>query len=101
MEAGRSPLASAAQRCRRSGCADHDHGVPLNQFALAWLRDAESVTAPIVGPHTRAHLDTAMASLGVTVDAQARAAVDAIVPPGTGSWLQAAEADARERAAAA
>jgi len=41
--------------------------VPMSQVSLAWLRQQQSVTAPIVGATKLHHLDDAVASLDVTL----------------------------------
>ncbi|QDP41165.1 aldo/keto reductase [Radiobacillus deserti] len=43
------------------------HGVPRVQIALAWLLQKDSVTAPIVGATKLSHLDSAVASLSITL----------------------------------
>jgi aryl-alcohol dehydrogenase-like predicted oxidoreductase len=70
-----------------------ESGTTLSRFALAWLRDAPGVTAPIIGPRTAEQMGDAIASLDVTVDGDQRQAVDEIVPPGTSLWLKAAVQD--------
>jgi aryl-alcohol dehydrogenase-like predicted oxidoreductase len=42
-------------------------GVPMAQVALAWVRQQEAVTAPIVGVTKPSHLDDAVASLQVNL----------------------------------
>ena len=65
------------------------HGTTLSRFALAWVRDADGVTSPIIGPRTMAQLKDALASTEVTLDAKAREAVDEIVAPQTSLWMKA------------
>lgn len=77
----------------RLGEVAAEAGTSLERFALAWLRDAPGVTAPIIGPRTQKQLDDALASLDVTVDEDARRAVDEVVPPGQGVWMSARERD--------
>ena len=48
-----------------------------------WVKDQPGVTSPIVGPRTRAQLDEALAVLERPLDDEARAACDALVPPGS------------------
>lgn len=51
------------------------------QIALAWVRQQEAVSAPIVGATKQLHLDDAIASLEVTLDADELAALqDPYVP---------------------
>lgn len=72
------------------------------QFALLWVRDQPGVTAPILGPRTLDQLTTALVTLPLSLDADARTAVDALVAPGehvsdfyntvSASWLHAGRA---------
>lgn len=48
--------------------------------ALAWLLHQPAVTAPIVGPHTVAQLDSAVQALQVKLDGTALARLDEIFP---------------------
>ncbi len=45
-----------------------DRGVPRAQVALAWVRQQQAVTAPIVGATRPHHLDDAVASLALTLE---------------------------------
>jgi aryl-alcohol dehydrogenase-like predicted oxidoreductase len=47
---------------------------------LAWLLAQPAVTAPIVGPRTREHLDAALRALDVSLDAQTLNRLDEIFP---------------------
>jgi aryl-alcohol dehydrogenase-like predicted oxidoreductase len=58
-------------------------GLTLAQLALLWVKDQPGVTAPIVGPRTRAQLDEALGVLDRSLDDEARAACDELVPPGS------------------
>lgn len=58
-------------------------GMDPASMAMAWVRTRPGVTAPIVGPRTEAHLDLALASVGIQIDAQVSAQLDEIVPPGS------------------
>ena len=57
-------------------------GLPLSQFALAWLLANPRVT-PIIGPRTAAHVLDALPAVEATLDEAALAEVDRIVPPTT------------------
>ena len=57
-------------------------GVTLAQFALAWVVEQPGVSSPIIGPRTMAQLEDNLGALDVTITAEDRAAVDALVPPG-------------------
>jgi aryl-alcohol dehydrogenase-like predicted oxidoreductase len=58
-------------------------GLTPAQLALLWLKDQPAVTAPILGPRTAAQLEDALPVLEMSLDPQAAAALDAIVPPGS------------------
>jgi len=68
-----------------------EKGVSLSHFALAWLLDNKAVTAPIIGPRTEEQLIDNLGALDVTITADDRARVDAVIPPGTsvdgGRWI--------------
>lgn len=66
---GLQPLASA------KGCT-------LSQFALAWCMNQPAITSPIIGPRTMTQLEDNLGALEVTITAEDRAQVDALVPPG-------------------
>jgi aryl-alcohol dehydrogenase-like predicted oxidoreductase len=53
------------------------------QLALRWVMDQPTVTAPIIGPRTEAHLDAALSTLGKGLDGELLANLDAIVPRGS------------------
>jgi aryl-alcohol dehydrogenase-like predicted oxidoreductase len=53
------------------------------QLALLWVKDRPEVTAPIIGPRTRAHLDDALPVMEMTLDDETSAALDVIYPPGS------------------
>jgi len=44
-----------------------ERGLPRAQIALAWLLQAEGITAPIIGATKTSHLDDAVAALDVTL----------------------------------
>lgn len=56
-------------------------GVSRAQVALAWVRQQEAVTAPIVGATKPQHLDDAVASLDLTLTAEELAALEAPYTP--------------------
>ena len=74
-----------------------ERGFTTSQLALLWVMEQPGVTAPIVGPRTLAQLDDALAVLDRSLDADARAACDALVHPGnavvdfhnTAGWVRA------------
>jgi len=56
-------------------------GVPMAQVALAWVRQQEAVTAPIVGATTLQHLTDAVASLDLALTDDELAALEAPYVP--------------------
>lgn len=63
------------------GAIAEARGVSRAQIALAWVRQKEVVTAPIVGVTRQLHLDDAIASLDVVLDADEIAALEAPYVP--------------------
>ncbi len=53
-----------------------DRGVSRAQVALAWVRQKQAVTAPIVGVTRQLHLDDAIASLDVVLNDDEMAALE-------------------------
>ena len=68
-----------------------DKGVPISQFALAWVLGHPAVTSPIIGPRTEEQLADNIEALSVKVNKDDRLRVDEIIPPGTsvdgGTWI--------------
>lgn len=60
-----------------------EKGVPLSQFALAWVVQQPGITSPIIGPRTLEQLEDALAALSIDITAEDRARIDEIIPPGT------------------
>src|SRR5215210_2156990 len=56
-------------------------GATVPQVAIAWLRDVEGVTAPIVGPRTFEQLEDLLGSVDLVLSAEERAALEAPAPP--------------------
>jgi len=56
-------------------------GVSRAQVALAWVRQQEAITAPIVGATKPLHLDDAVASLDLVLDADELASLEAPYVP--------------------
>ncbi len=56
-------------------------GVPRAQVALAWMLGQPAITAPIVGATQPHHLQDAIAALGLRLDPEARAALEAPYVP--------------------
>ena len=54
------------------------------EVALAWVRDAPGVAAPIVGARTAAQLRGSLESEGLTLPAEIRSALDEVSAPPTG-----------------
>jgi len=59
-------------------------GVPLSQFALAWLLHNPLVSSVICGPRIPEHLEDNLKAVEVTIPDDVLKAVDEIVPPATG-----------------
>ena len=59
-----------------------DRGVPLSQFALAWVMAQPGVTSPIIGPRTMEQLDDNLDAAEYTLTEEDCRAVDAVIPPG-------------------
>lgn len=57
-------------------------GCTLAQLALAWCMQQPGVTSPIIGPRTMEQVEDNLGALTVTITAEDRAAIDALVPPG-------------------
>ena len=57
-------------------------GLTTAQLALLWVKDQPGVTSPIIGPRTMAHLEEAIAVLGMTLDDADRPLFDELVHPG-------------------
>jgi aryl-alcohol dehydrogenase-like predicted oxidoreductase len=58
----------------------HSIGVHPAEVALAWLLANPAVTAPIVGPRTMEHLDSAIRAAAVTLDDDTKKKLDEIFP---------------------
>jgi aryl-alcohol dehydrogenase-like predicted oxidoreductase len=58
-------------------------GVPLSQYALAWILHNAAVTTPLLGPRTLAQLDDNLRATDVTIPPEHLTRIDALVPPGT------------------
>lgn len=57
-------------------------GVPLSQFALAWVLANPLVTAAIIGPRTLEQYEDNLKALACPVTPEDEAVVDRLVPPG-------------------
>lgn len=60
-------------------------GVPLSQYATAWLLRNEIVSAVVAGPRTLAQWQHYVAAAGLVLDAEDEALVDGLVAPGHAS----------------
>ena len=56
-------------------------GLPAAQVALAWLLHQPAVTAPIVGATKPGHIEDAVAAVGIRLDDEERAALEAPYRP--------------------
>lgn len=59
-----------------------ERGLPLSQFALAWVMAQPGVTSPIIGPRTMAQLEDNLAAAAATLTNADFEAIDQIMPPG-------------------
>ncbi|MFT5196457.1 MAG: aryl-alcohol dehydrogenase-like predicted oxidoreductase [Cellvibrionaceae bacterium] len=59
-------------------------GISAVQLAILWVKDQPGVTAPLIGPRTLAQLvDDYLPVANMSLSDEARAACDAMVPPGS------------------
>ena len=58
-------------------------GMSAAQLAVLWCKDQPGITAPLLGTRTLDHLEHLLPVLEMTLDDDARAACDALVPPGS------------------
>src|SRR3954447_8751454 len=58
-----------------------ERGATVPQVAIAWLRDVDGVTAPIVGPRTFAQLEDLLAGTDLVLTAEERGRLEAPAPP--------------------
>jgi aryl-alcohol dehydrogenase (NADP+) len=56
---------------------------PLAELAIAWTLRNPDVTSAIIGPRTRAQLDSCVRARDVALSDDEMARIDALVPPGT------------------
>jgi aryl-alcohol dehydrogenase-like predicted oxidoreductase len=73
VEANREKFAAYEDLCQKLGEEPAD-------VALAWLLHQDGVTAPIIGPRTRAQFDGAQRALGISLDADVLGRLDEIFP---------------------
>ena len=67
-----------------------DAGLSLIHLALAFVINHPAVTAAIIGPRTREHLDSQLGAADVTLSSDVLDKIDEIVPPGHNfSWVDA------------
>lgn len=59
-----------------------ERGVELSQLVVAWLMAQPGVTAPIIGPRTKQHLESYLGALDVRITSDDCERIDAVVPPG-------------------
>lgn len=74
-----------------------EYGLTPAQLALLWVKDQPTVTAPIIGPRTMAHMEDALEILEKDLTPEIAATLDEIYPPGsnfanfynTSGWMKA------------
>ena len=59
-----------------------ERGMTAAQLALLWVKDQPGITAPIIGPRTRAHLEDALPVLDMKLADADRPLFDELVHPG-------------------
>ena len=57
--------------------------MPPAQLALLWVKDQPGITAPLFGARTVEQLEQILPVLEMSLNAELRAACDALVPPGS------------------
>jgi aryl-alcohol dehydrogenase-like predicted oxidoreductase len=57
-------------------------GVPMSQFALAWVVGRPGVSSAIIGPRTLEHLEDNLSALEVEITEEEQEKIDALIPPG-------------------
>jgi aryl-alcohol dehydrogenase-like predicted oxidoreductase len=79
---GRSADTVARNRAQIEAYEDFadELGHEPGEVAIAWLLHQPGVTAPIIGPRTQEHLDSALRALDVRLDEKALARLDEIFP---------------------
>ena len=58
-----------------------EKGCSSSQMALAWVNSKPSITAPIIGPRTMAHLEDNLGAIDIEISADDHARLDAIAEP--------------------
>jgi aryl-alcohol dehydrogenase-like predicted oxidoreductase len=58
-----------------------ERGATVAQVAIAWLRDVEGVTAPIIGPRTFGQLEDLLGSVDLVLTPEERARLEDPAPP--------------------
>jgi len=75
----------------------HERHITADQLALLWLKDQPGVTAPVIGPRTMQHLESALSVLEMELDVADQKFFDELVHPGnavsdfhsTAWWMKA------------
>ena len=68
---------------RAFGKIAQEAGLSAAQLAVLWAKDQPGITAPIIGPRTVEQLEHLLPVLEMSLPGYARAACDALVPPGS------------------
>lgn len=72
----------ALQVALKVGKIAEERGMSAPQLALLWVKDQPGVTAPIVGPRTMEHLETALPVLEMNLKSADRVLFNKLVHPG-------------------
>jgi aryl-alcohol dehydrogenase-like predicted oxidoreductase len=79
---GQRVTARSVEAGRKVASLAKELGITSSQLALLWAKDQAGITAPIIGPRTRAHLDDNLAVLTMSLSDDGRRALDAVNGPG-------------------
>lgn len=73
----------ARQVAQEVAAIAQDYGMSSAELALLWTKDQAGITAPIIGPRTMAHLESALSIADKSLDPEAAARLDELCPPGS------------------
>jgi aryl-alcohol dehydrogenase-like predicted oxidoreductase len=79
-EVAREMLANHGEQLAAYEALCAERGLAPHAVALAWLLGRPAVTAPIVGPRTRAQLDEALGALSLRLEPDLAAKLDELFP---------------------
>jgi aryl-alcohol dehydrogenase-like predicted oxidoreductase len=94
---------AGADECTGAAELADQAGLTLIQLAIAFVLRHPAVTSAIIGPRTREHLESQLATADVELSDDVLDRIDEIVPPGTtinpadGGWVSPAPEPAARR----